>query len=766
MADKAQPLDPAASSAPAVADKTASAGLDGESAEAIFSALRNNQLLSGIMDGRDVSLIYIDRHKVQNYYTAEPAAAPVRPPAEGTVYAQRRIGDLVVNPVPRWEMERVDFVYQRPRLYDDALRRLRQQGLLILHGPAGSGKRATAIHLLAALIFPKGAGAIYELNPDLRLADLRADELPADTALLLETPTGSALAGLTRFQLDALSGVLGPDRRNNALVIVAEQLPSGLPREAGRNLLAWRLQWPDDPPAARRSVLAQHMRYLAQDSGWPDDLIAQIDQLVADPTLAALLAEEVAPGQLADLAELLLPVLQGSLSTEQALARFGQHAAEEVRRWFEQGYSADLESLLIAAAAFSGAPYAAVNEAAQTLASRLQPEAALAKPEEKPAQPASLIAGRNPRRRQLEAIHARLTPTALRSHYGDVQEEVVELENPAWQEAVLRYMWEFDDLRPPLLEWLQVYGVYGNHHLRTRAAAAIGALARDSFSLVEEQVLRRWADSADPNVRRSAAQILGITIWDETHSAASARLLHYWASQSDKPRWQWTAAAAYAGLAGPRYPQQTLADLKLISERTHLHPALLDPLFRALVNFYAAAQGMPDRRLVLLQELAAWSVHEPAGKQDRASSRAVQRTAVLGFWVMLWPQRDDPVWSLLLADAGAPGAAQEMSVQLMRRALNFRQPQGSFADDLHPRRLALDGLHRLVLHVARLPRPDQVVQPQEPDQAEQLKSLLKALTVACRQADMDEWDRLRYAAEQWQDAQKEASQFLDTILSN
>ncbi len=760
MADKEQPLDPISPATPESGRTVVADGLEGENGEKILSALRDNKSLSGIADGRDVSLVYIDRRKVQNYYTAEAEDLLQRRPAAGAA-PTRRIGDLVVNPVPTWETQMVQAVYQATPALDSTLRRLREYGLLVLHGRAGAGKRAAAIYLLGRLHFDGGDGLIYELNPSLRLADLRAEDLPPRTALLLETPGGDALEGLTVWQIKALLNVLADPQRQCALVIVCEQPPRQLGRDYAHLVCEWRVQWPDGVAAGQSAVLTQHLRYIAeQQAGALEDLELRLDRLLAEQAVRDLLRETLDFAQLAELAELLWPVVQERQTLAEALARVDQVAQRAVRAWFEQPHTADLESLLIATAVFNGAPYAAVNDAARTLASRLQPDDAPAQPaktEEKPARSPSLFAGRDPRRQRLDAIRARLQPTTLRSHFGDVQEEAVVLENPAWQEAVLRYIWDFDDLRPPLLGWLQDYGVYGNHHLRTRAAAAIGALARDSFSLIEEQVLRRWADSVDANVRRSAAQILGMTIWDETHSAASARLLHYWASQAEKSRWQWTAAAAYAGLAGPRYPQQTLADLKLIAGNTQRQPVLLEPLFRALVGFYAAAQTLPERRLALLQELADWSQHQPTDKQDRASSRAIQRTAVLGFWVMLWPERDDPVWSLLLADVSVAGVAQEVSVQLIRQSLNFRQPQGSFVDGLHPRRLALEGLHSLVLNVAR---------PHEPDQVAQLTRLLEALVAACRQADVDELDRLRYAAEQWDDARQEASPFLDIIVSS
>lgn len=759
MADKEQPGDQTGAKATASSGGV-ELGLEDISGDALLSGLRNSQVMSGVAEGRDVSLVYIDRRKVQNYYGAENDAFQPRRPA-ATAASTRRIGDMVVSPVPAWEVEMVQAIYQVTPGLDPVKRCLRQHGIVVLHGRAGAGKRATALHLLGRLDLNGGDDLIYEMNPSLRLADLRAEDLPPHTALLLESPGSNALEGLTVWQIKALLNVLADPQRQCALVIVCEQPPRQLGRDYAYLACEWRVQWPQGEVDGQGEVLAAHLRYIAaQQRETQEDLDLRIDELLAEHDLRNLLQKPLEFVQLADLAQLLWPVVQGQQSLADALALFHASAQRAVRDWFNEQHPPDLESLLIAAAVFNGAPYAAVSEAAQALGRRLQPDEApaqLAKAEEKPARPASLFSGRDPRAQRLAAIRARLAPTTLRSHFGDVQEDAVILENQAWQEAVLRYVWEFDDLRPPLLGWLQDYGVYGDHHLRTRAAAAIGALARDSFSLIEAQVLRRWADSDDPDVRRSAAQILGMTIWDETHSAASARLLHYWASQPEKPRWQWTAAAAYASLAGPRYPQQTLADLKLIAANTQRQPALLDPLFRALVSFYAASHSLPERRLALLQELAAWSEHQPTGKQDRSTGRAIQRSAALGFWVMLWPERDDPVWSLLLADAGVAGAAQDVSVALIRRSLNFRQPADSFIDGLHPRRLALEGLHSLALAVAR---------PHEPDQVAHLTALLQALVAACREADMDELDRLRYAAEQWEDAQQEASPFLEIIFSS
>jgi len=733
--------------------------LNGDTPEQILSAIRGNEFLSGIVDGRDVSLVYIDRHRVQNYFGAEPSAAmPVRRPAEAAVRAPRRIGELVINPLPGWELERTAAVYLSPRLYDAALQRLREHGLLILCGRPGTGKRATAIRLLGQLIPSDGVIAIYELNPGMRLTDLRPNDLPEDTPLLLETTSGSALEGFTRFQLDALYNALNPQGRRNGLVIVAERVPESIRRSHGYLIQEWTLQWADDIVTARRNILVRHLRYLtAYEPDVADVMQPQINQLDTIEPLNDLLSESLTPGQLAELAELLLPVLRGQMDIRQALAHFGQRAYQDVEAWFADAHPTDLENLLIATAVFNGAPYTDVSGAAEALEAYLGPDAAEASDEEKPAKPASRFADRDRRpSARLAAIRARPRATSRHTHYGEVLDDAIELENAAWQEAVLRFVREDPEFGGRVLQWLMSYGSHSSHHLRTRAAAAIGALARHNFAAIEADVLRAWAASPNANSRRSAAQVLGITIWDEAHSGPSARLLHYWASQRDNPRWQWTTAASYAGLAGPRYPQQTLADLKLIAANSHHHSALLEPIFRALLNFHATAQRLPERRLALLEELVAWSDHQPGDNGDRGSARAIQRTALLAFWVMLWPERNDPVWQLLLSDIGVPGAPQALAVRLMRSGLNFRQPRRSVSDSLHPRRLALDGLRDLIVHVAR---------GRDPDQQAYLEGLLTALVNACRSADPDEVERLRYHAEGWEQAQEDAPQLVSILLA-
>lgn len=732
------------------------AALETATADQILMAIRRNEFLAGVVDGRDVSMVYIDRHQVHNYFQPEPARPEARRPADAPPRRQRRIGDLVVSPVPSWELERAAATYVGSPLFEEGQRILRPHGILFLHGPHGTGKRATALRLLSGIVFTDAAGGIYELNPNLRLSDLRPDELPEQTALLLECADSSALEGLTRFNLDALCTALDPTGRNTALVVVTERLPPGFPQDYRHLTLAWHLPWAGPDVTFQHEVLSRHVRFLAfHDPDYAEVIVPGLRTLMDNASAKQLLKEELSPGQLADLAGVLVPALRGEISIDQAVAGLAQRAYSDVETWFHGNHPCETENLLIAAAVFSGAPYNDVRSAAQTLETYLQPTADESAGE-KPARPTSRFAGRENRRAQLEAIQARPVSAVRRTHYGEILDDAIELKNPAWQEAVLRFLWEDPEFGGRVLAWLKAYGGHPIHHLRTRAAAAIGALARISFSTIEAEVLRPWATSRDENNRRSAGQVLGITIWDEVLSAPSSRLLHHWASQPDQPHWQWTAAAAYAGLAGPRYPEQTLADLKLVGRNSLGMPGLLEPYFRALLAFYATAQDLPERRLALLEELAAWSAETPGERRDNTQAFALQRAALLAFWVMLWPDRNDPAWRLLLADIGVPGEAQGYAVRLMRRAFNFRQPARIAADATHPRRLALSGLHDLVLEVAR---------QRDEEEVAHLEGVLTALVAACRANEPDEVERLRYHAAQWQDIPPEGQGALHVLLA-
>ncbi|NLD45150.1 MAG: hypothetical protein GX657_16845, partial [Chloroflexi bacterium] len=549
---------------------------------------------------------------------------------------------------------------------------------------------------------------------------------------------------------------LGSEGRRCALAVVVERLPAGFPAESRPLLLDWALEWAEDAAEAKRQMLAAHVRWYSRFEGdYVDVLQPKLETLSAQGQLAQWLAQPSTPAQLAEMAQRLLPALRGLETLDEALAAAARFAGEDVRRWFDQGHPPDIENLLIAAAVFNGAAYDGVAEAALRLDRLLTPESQEAEP---PPRPPSRFRPSDHKLMRLQAIHAHLEQAAERSHYGEVVQEVVKLDNPGWQEAALRFVWGFDVYQEALLQWLEDYAHGPRSSLRVRAAAAVGALARSNLATIEGKLLRRWANSGAPRLRRAAGQALGIAMWDEVQAPAAARLLHHWAGQRDNVQLQWTAAAAYSGLAGLRFPQQTFADLKLLAASCHAEPSLLEPILRAVLNAYSAAFQQPERRLAVITELWEWSGEEVTRRSEAEQARSLQRTALLAFWLLLWPQRRDALWRQAVTDFGVPGEMQDMAVDLMRRAFRFRQPKGSVRDGMHPRSTARDGLHALILETAR---------QADADLAAYLAGLLSALVAACQQegeAGADELDRLFYYAGGWEDAKAAAPSLVNILL--
>jgi hypothetical protein len=597
------------------------------------------------------------------------------------------------------------------------------------------------------------------------------DDLPRNTALLLETTNPAVLQGMDRFRLDALRKTLADRARNNGLVIVVDQLPTAFPRERLDLTCAWTLTWAEDLRAVQRVILARHLRYhvaLAGDE--PGSAEALQDRLKEFAELDAILGEPLDMGALAELASQFEPVLRGAASAQQALARLDARAADDVRAWFESPtHNLEHKTLLVAAAAFNGALVQEVEQAAL----RLQAILGVAQRNEEtrpvPVPPVDPFATGNSRSRRLQEINAQVAEVTIEDgHYGATSGQALQLRNRTWQKAVLYYVWdELPGLQQPLIEWLRQYGARGNLRMGQRAAAALGALGRRDFPLVESEVLRSWAKSYQPQERESAGQVLAITMWDEKQSGASARLLAHWAGQQTNPRLQWTAAAAYAaygGLAGLRYPQQTLAALRMVAENSLQQPGLIEPLVRALSAAYLAGQSAPDRRLAVLQTLAEWSDPTRDHDGDPARRKAAARAALAAFWALLWPTPGDPGWRQALADARIPGTPQELTVALLRRSLNFRLPKDLLrpGDGLHPRDIARAGLAALIVE-ARRAADDRLLGD--------LEELFHALTVACRARDAatgsEEMARLRYFAQDaadWNEARKVAPELVAQFL--
>ncbi len=708
------------------------------------------------VEGKEISQVYIQRGErttIYNIYGKWPersvSASEVAP-------TPQRIGDLTLNPLPQSEINRTSATYEPLCNHHQALERLRMHHFIILYGEPGTGKRTAAIRLLTEFFKCNLVdNIIYELNPSLRLSEIRVDDIPDRAGLFLESGDGRTLEGFQRFHLNALLNRLQASDKTNALILVLEQPPLFFTAEHRELLQPWRLEWKEPVAGTQSKVLIKHFVHASRN--YPDGQSLQkedFEALVQSELVQAVLQQSFRPAQLAQLTQLLLRVLLEDSNLETVLAQFNARVDEDVANWFQSSQDPELAALLSAVAVFNGLPYGFIREAAQNLLNILIPEQNRGPREENrqkdgttpPVNPFASSATIDTR---LKAIHAHQELVTRTSHFGDFQERVVKLDSESWQPAVLRYLWHMDGMQDPLLSWLMPYGTSSNHAIRTRAAAAIGALAIEDFGFIEATVLRDWAASLHPHTRRSAAQVLGITIWDERHSGATAGLLHFWATQRDNWRWKWTATAAYAGSAGDRLPHQTLNDLKAIAEECVERPQLLDPFFHAILNYYGTNKAAPEQRLTLLQALQTWSAR-PSVRQKRKETFSLRRTALLGFLYLLMPDKFDPVWRLALQDIYENETYCKIACTLLDRAINFSQPKGSVRDGLHPREMGLKLLRRLIVFAGK---------ENDPETYSHLEIFLSSYRKTIDGSPHD-LKRVRLKTEHWEDAYEAAPELI------
>lgn len=712
--------------------------------------------------GRDLTKVYSNVN--YNFYGLQ--ADSMVSTIGMTSDVSQRVGDITLNPLIRAEIRRVNAVYSPMANHNQALQRLRERRLVFLCGKQGSGKRTAAIRLLIEFFGCNeniGHNAIYELNPALKLSNINVKDIPDRAGLFIESD-GHALQDLNQFQLRALLSRLQDPNKANALIVVSPQCPTQLPLEHHDLIQPWCLQWPEPIWESQAQVLLRHFKFVSHDAHVDIDreLVADFETLLQDAKVQNLLRAPWEPRRLVRLVGFLRKSILGQISLQEALDQFHEKEDEVVAAWFAQGHAPELESLLIATAVFNGLPYSFISEASQELLHLLMPEATEQHDLRKgrlshmtlsaSTSASSLFATRLPVDERLKRIHAHQEVAYRHSHFGEVREKVMQLDNSHWQVAVLRFLWKIEGMQKPFLTWLMPYGAHSTHTIRQRAAAAIGVLALEDFGYIEAEVLRGWAGSPQSNVRRSAAQVVGMTIWDEHHSGPSAGLLHYWATQTENCRWKWTAASAYAGLAGLRYPQQTLNDLKVIAQKAIDVPLLLEPFFFALINLYGEWKNAPEQRLTLLQSLLTWS-ELPADRAKRQGTLSLRRAALLGFLYLVMPDQHDSVWRLAVQDFGESSVFRDIACQLLHRSLNFRQPARTAPDGLHPRKMALDIINRLIVFVGR----------ERSDIYEHLRTLLQAYRQSIAESPND-LQRIHYKAIHWEDAKIVAPELVSILI--
>ncbi len=561
------------------------------------------RLLSELFRGKNIASVYIDARSGGNFFSGETSVS-------GDVMSGQRIHKTqVTEPTTRTshtgegrnvELGRVfddvrakiQAVYVGSPRYEHAQRTLAEKHVVILWGQARWGKWTSAVNLLSELPTKE----IIELKPDIALKEFDSIDLETTTnrGYVIDTFLPDSAEKLKVHTLKALGHKLR--EQQSYLVITIDSRVNLLKEELSGFLAIW-----NEVPN-RTAMLKKHLIYnLANHVG-----LSKSDELIQAETIQQLLREPLLPGEVERLAELLSKVARNELNFDDALARFEARAQQQVEAWFEGHGDLEQRTFMLTLAVFNGANYDAVIAADQ----RLQTLIGQVSVKKEDATTASVFS--NTRSRRIKETCAHIEKGYIETEFGRSPVDLVVLDNPAFQPAVLRYVWqEYDGLHKPLLTWLNELGLESSFDVRMRAAAAVGALSKFSFAHVRAEILLPWANHEDNRVRTAAAFALGIPIWESELASQVVGLLHHWSTLSDNWRLNWTAAVAYGGLVGLRFPDAALRDLYAIAHVGDV--TLFGVMSQSVVSLFRSGSLALDYYFKVIEALVAWA-EDPKAK--------------------------------------------------------------------------------------------------------------------------------------------------------
>ena len=681
---------------------------DTDTARVIAELLRGQRIAAVYIDARSGGVFFSgEAHITGDVVGQRQVKQPLKPPMGA--YAEILAGRVLDE-----DLEKIRNVYVKPSLYGQAYRILSEKKVLLLWGQAHWGKWTTAIHLLSSLQVEQ----IFEIRPDVVLDDVLSFEIEDRKGYLVDTLAPDSAQKLSPTILNRLSMRFG--EKGSYLVVTVDSRVSLSKTALGANGVVW-----NDLPDSLQ-LLKTHLGWYLTDQG----KLAQAIELSKSDEVQSLLSTYLLPREMDTLAALLADVVHSKLELDDALSRFESRALQQVEEWFENHEKLEERTFMISIAILSGASYQSVSSADERLQSLIKPAAAES---ETPPDISSIFGSRS---RRVRETWAHLSQGYEETEFGRSPVEVIELDNPSFQPAVLHYVWnEYDRLREPLVDWLRYLGIHANYDVRVRVAAAVGELSKYSFGYIKEKILLPWANHQDKRARASAAFALGIPVWEGEFAPQVLGLLHHWSTLRNNWRLNWTAAAAYGGLVGLRFPDIALRDLCNIVQVKDLR--LFAVLHRSVANLIYAGRVEPDYYFKVLDALVDWTT-PPV-------DNIVALTGLLIFLDLMSEIKTEAIpdaerWPALLWLSQEEATYRERVTTLWRRALNTKSA----------RKPALETLKRFVQMAdddARLYAP--------------LEQILRELV---RQGVERERERLQFYLNRWATTSQEPSVSADLLL--
>lgn len=471
--------------------------------------------------------------------------------------------------------------YVEPDWYDEAFERLAHRKLLVISGPAGTGRYTAALHLLRKVL--RGGGPV------------QVRQLPVEVCA---DPTWTPpIRGCGYVVLDEQPSA--PRRVRGSKPLVSAEVLDDVWLTRARELLDKEgsfLVVVTGPPRGKLAVAAKRHEFVLENVTAPNphdvfesrlrcsDLKAVADVLreLRATDIDALLRERPRPGfAVRAAAEIVTAV--GNRDDLTAVVAGLRDPQEQVSEWFGDTVDPAEIAFAVATSVLEGCGYLTVSDSAADLHRELAGKA---------AEPVTHM------RRLLRSDHPWIE---LVTGTGPVAGEIVRFRNADLRLTVLSHAWhELDGMRDAIQRWLRDLAGHSDVEVRARAATAAGFLARGDFQHALHTYLLQWAGSDVPEERHSAALALGVVGLNEEYADRVWRLLGDFAEQSKRddglplPQTAALAAGGLAGLARPSSALRLLRELLAADDWSLLEPSALS--VARLVEDGADADAMPVLR--------------------------------------------------------------------------------------------------------------------------------------------------------------------------
>lgn len=500
--------------------------------------------------------------------------------------------------------------------------------VVLLRGPAGSGRYATALTMLNE---PRRRPTM-RLDPKTVLAALTTDRLADAAGYVFEGGDG---AGLTAFEVQRLDG----DLHERGCVLVVTVSDRFTPTDSVLANRVVDMPVPPEPAAVLRAHLNWH--------GSAQEL--RLAHLLDDPEVLALLRETAR--RMEDCASFADAIVRAKGDLDLARRRLELRDSHDFEKWFDELPDLYTKCFSIALAVLNSLPHPAVAEAASALELLLDP---IEERQKRSERATPFTTGRS---RLLTEVRATVAQGTIETRHGETPAEVVAFVDDKYPLRLLNYVWqEHDNARGPLLDWLKILGEHGSDAVRVAAATATGVLAVASFDFVRARVLFGWAAHEHEWCRDSAALGLELPAGDAALTRTVKELVTTWARAESSELAATAARACGVALAA----QDADAALQVLDELIVAED--LSVMVSCCVSLAEWAGGED----AVLRNRGVAAMHDWSVDRD-PEKRTAGQFAFL--WVAMDLTADDDPWPVLLRHAVADGAVARDVVALWSAAL-------------------------------------------------------------------------------------------------